>query len=417
MKKDYFKEIIGYEEIKEELEKILDVILHKEKYEKLNALIPAGVLLNGDPGLGKTMLAKSFIEASKLNSVIIRKDKPNGSFIFEIKEKFDEAVKNAPSIIFLDDMDKFAPDDSTKNREEFSVLQTCIDNVKGKNVFVIATTNSLKNIPDSLFRSGRIDKKITVEAPCISDAKLIVDYYLKKKECVKEVDCELIAKLLLGESCATLEKVINEAGIIAGWAKKDAIDMDDLIRAILQVHFNGCELKKGKTDYYKKIAAYHEAGHTLIQEILEPNTVNLVTIKNYSSATGGLTCVSNSENYSIDLKYSENKIKTLLAGKAAIEMVFGKVDTGAKKDIDKAYDIALSLCEDYCAQDFTNFDRNLGSDTLRDNLRIQVANQLSKNYLEVKNIITNNRDKLDRIANSLMNNDYLIDKDIQNLIA
>jgi len=417
MGNNYFETIIGYEEIKNELEKILDVILNKEKYQKLNALIPSGVLLNGNPGLGKTKLAECFIEASKLKSYTIRKDKPDGDFVNYISETFDEAINNAPSIVFLDDLDKYASDDNSRNQEEFVTVQSCIDRCKNKNVFVIATTNKLRTIPDSLLRSGRMDKIIYVYPPEIEDAKLIVDYYLKQKSCVKDIDTNLIAKIMLGESCATLEKVINEAGILAGFAGKDCIEMDDMIRAVLEVLFDGCELNKDKTEMYKKIAAYHESGHTLVQELLEPNTVNLVCIKNFSSRAGGITCQSQDDNYFVDNIYRENRVKTLLAGKAATEVVFGMVDTGSSSDLSRAYKIIDSLNTSYCAQGFDVYENEYESETYNNTLRAMASTLLNRFYMDVKRMLVLNRDKLDKLANELMEKDYLLDKDIQRLIA
>ena len=156
-----FEKIIGYESIKKELELICDVVRNFDKYELLGVSFPGGIMLEGNPGVGKTLLAKCFIEATGLKFFVCRKNKPNGAFVDEIKRIFDKAEKYAPSIVFLDDMDKFANEDKNhKDAEEYVTIQSCIDYVKGKKVLVIATINDKYKIPDSLKRAGRFDKKI-----------------------------------------------------------------------------------------------------------------------------------------------------------------------------------------------------------------------------------------------------------------
>lgn len=202
---EHFDKIIGYVDIKQELESIVDIMLHPDKYKKLGVSIPHGLMLHGDPGVGKTLMSNCFVAASGRKVFICRKDKPNGDFVKQIKKVFEEAKANAPSIVFLDDIDKFANTEKhLRNTDEFVTIQSCIDDIGENDVFVLATANSISTLPDSLLRAGRFDKTINVRNPVGDDAIEIVKYYLSQKSYV-DVDAEEIAKILCGKSCADLK--------------------------------------------------------------------------------------------------------------------------------------------------------------------------------------------------------------------
>ena len=161
-----FDKIIGYKDVKAELFRLCDVIKNADKYKALGVAPIGGLLLDGEPGVGKTLMANCFIKESGRKAFVCRKNKPDGEFVNEIKNVFNEAAENAPSIILLDDMDKFAnEDDYHRNAEEYVTVQSCIDEIKGKDVFVLATTNGTENLPRSLLRAGRFDCIINVDAP------------------------------------------------------------------------------------------------------------------------------------------------------------------------------------------------------------------------------------------------------------
>ena len=173
-----FDKVIGYETIKNELLQICDMIHNQEVYTTLGAKMPQGVLLYGDPGLGKTLMAKCFIAESGLKSYTVRKNKGSDDFVGEITDTFRKAKVDAPAIIFLDDMDKFANEDSNhRDAEEYVAVQSGIDDIKGAAVFVFATANDIDKLPDSLKRSGRFDRKIEVCCPSSDDAVEIIKYF------------------------------------------------------------------------------------------------------------------------------------------------------------------------------------------------------------------------------------------------
>lgn len=219
-----FDKIIGYETIKNELLQLCDMIHNKEIYERLGANLPQGVLLYGAPGLGKTLMAKCFIEESGIPSYTIRRNKGNDDFIGNITETFNAAKENAPSIVFLDDMDKFAnEDDRHRDAEEYVAVQAGIDEIKNTNVFVFATANDIYKLPDSLIRSGRFDRRIEVFAPTADDASRIIKHYLKKRKVSDNVNMDDLAKMISYSSCAELETILNEAAIYAAQARKNLL--------------------------------------------------------------------------------------------------------------------------------------------------------------------------------------------------
>ena len=205
-----FESIIGYKAIKLELSRIIDQLKHPDKYAELGVTEPHGLLLHGVPGVGKSTMAQSIIEASNRKAFVCRKDKSNGDFVNEIVRVFDEAAGAEPSVILLDDLDKFANEDERHcDAEEFVTVQSCIDKVKDKRVFVVATANNIRKLPGSLTRPGRFDHILELRSPEGQDAEDIVAFYLSKKSYVADMDVKRIARLLEGRSCAQLESVVN----------------------------------------------------------------------------------------------------------------------------------------------------------------------------------------------------------------
>lgn len=184
-----FDKVIGYDAIKLEIARICDVIKNSDKYQKLGVKISKGLLIYGEPGVGKTLLANAFIEECGKKYYFCRKNLPDDEFIKYIKKTFEDAKNNAPSLVLLDDFDKFANEDKDhKNAEEYVTIQSCIDDVKFSEVFVIATANDLQLVPDSLLRAGRFDTSIEIKAPKGIDAEMIIKHYLSGKNTVANLD-------------------------------------------------------------------------------------------------------------------------------------------------------------------------------------------------------------------------------------
>ena len=414
-----FEPVIGYKSIKNEMIKICDIMRNREFYSKLGVSVPNGLLLSGDPGLGKTLMANCIIKASGRKAFTCRKDKPDGDFVNHIKSTFDEAVKNAPSIVFLDDMDKFANGDSShRNSEEFVTVQSCIDDAKNKDVFVLATINDEDAIPESLLRAGRFDNRISVVSPKGEDAEKIVEHYIKRKNFVSDVDVKTITKLLNGASCAELETVINQAGVYAGFNRKDKIEMDDIVKSCLRIIHKAPEKENAYSPEVLKAVAYHEAGHAVIAEVLEPGSVNFVSVRSHGGSAGGFTNYYQPEEYWIKKQYMENRVTVLLGGKAATEVCFGETDVGANSDLHRAFDIVERFVDDYCSNGFDRWIQNRNpSQGLLERQSSQISFEMENFYKKAKKIIVDNREFLDKLAQALMNKDVLTSVEIEAIKA
>ncbi len=412
--------IIGYKSIKVELARICDILINFDKYEKLGVKKPRGLLLHGDPGVGKTLMAQCVIEATKLKCFTCRKNLPDGDFVKEIKSKFIDAVKSEPAIVFLDDMDKFANGDKMhRDCEEYVTVQSCIDNYKDRDIFVIATVNDIYDVPRSLVRDGRFDCVIRVNSPVGEDAKQIIDFYLKQKKLDSGVDSEEVARMLNGYSCATLENVINQAGIYAGFAGKDRIDHEDIVKSCLRIIYEAPESLDENTEAFKKEVAYHEAGHAVVAELLEPGSVSIVNITKHESHTAGITGYYQDESYWHSKKKMENRVRAILAGKASTELVFGEnADVGANSDIHRAIDVVERFVDNYCGFGFNKFEfGNHSSNDLLARKENNVFDEMERYYSEAKKILVENRDFLDAVANALFEKLTLTQKDIKAIRA
>ena len=413
-----FDKIIGYKDVKSELIRLCDIIRNGEKYKPLGVTLAGGLLLDGAPGVGKTLMANCFIKESGRKAFVCRKNKPDREFVNEIKKTFNEAIASAPSIILLDDMDKFAnEDDNHKNAAEYVTVQSCIDEVKDKDVFVLATTNGTNNLPNSLLRAGRFDTIINVSAPDKKDAVDIVKYYLSTKKAIAEVNAEDVARLLSGKSCAELETVINTAGQYAGYADKEYIDMDDITRACLRIIYNAPESSAPNNPIVLERVAYHEAGHAVVSEILQEDSVDLVTVRKNTGKVGGLTCYHLVDDYWISKTHMEHHVIALLAGKAATEIVFGEADTGANNDLQRAFDIVQRFIDGYCAYGFGyGIDRNKNnSQALIARKEEHIVADMERFYTQAKKLLIANRAFLDGIAKKLQVKDTLVYSEIKEI--
>ena len=414
MEKNLFESIYGYENIKLELKRILNQLLEPEKYADLGVVEPHGLLFYGIPGVGKSTFAKSFIDATGRKAFVCRKDKSNGEFVNEIVRIFDEAEKAAPSIILLDDIDKFAnEDEKRRDSEEFVTVQSCIDRVKEKQVFVVATANNIRKLPDSLVRAGRFDYVLELKCPRGKDAEDIVSYYLSCKNFVADVDSKRIARLLEGKSCAELERIINLAGSYAGYEGRKKLEMKDILRAILRIIFKAPETLK-RSEYCSKIVAYHEAGHALIAELLEPGSVNLVTIEAYDSDSLGITSTYPHEDYRYSKELMENRVICVLAGKAATEICLEIVDAGVENDLMIAFHIVQRFVEDYCTYGFDNYiyDKE-ASNGILERRDTRVAEEMKRYYTLTKQLLSENKEKLEELASLLLKEKTLLGDRVQ----
>lgn len=412
-----FEAVIGYESVKAELKQICDVLKNPEKYSRLGVKVPSGLLLHGNPGVGKTTMAKCLIKASGLNTFTCCLTKSNEEILSCITHTFEEAKKAIPSIVFLDDLDKFEKAGDYHSKA-YVTVQSCIDNVKDLGVFVLATANDIESLPFSLVRSGRFDKIIQINTPRLKDGEKIIEYYLSKKSFVSNVDVGEIAKLLNGKSCADLENVLNEAGIYAGFQGKEKIDMDDIVRASLRILFNApARLDYLSSEVIKKIA-YHEAGHAVISEVLNPESVTLISICSYESKREGITLKYRPYESRFSPEYGENEVRCLLGGKASTELTFGGVDIGSDHDID----VALKTIELFIGRWASHgFDcvplESKRSEAVKERREMHIYSEIERYYAETKRILIRNRDFLDKLATAIIEKKTITSKDIRAIKA
>lgn len=412
-----FDRIIGYQTIKEELLQICDMIHNRKIYENLGAKLPQGILLYGDPGLGKSLMAKSFITESGLPAYIVRRDKGSDDFIGKITDTFEKAKKNAPAIVLLDDMDKFAnEDDRHIDAEEYVAVQAGIDEVKGCNVFVFATVNEIRKLPRSLIRSGRFDRKIEVNSPTDRDAEEIIKYYLAEKKVSDNVNMDDLVKMVSYGSCAELETILNEAAIGAAYARKEKIEMDDLVKSVLRMQYDAPDnFTKKSSDALKEIAL-HEAGHLVVSEILTPGSVGLASLRTAGrDSTGGFI------HRCMPVTRRAHHILISLAGKAAVELYYsGVCASGCQSDIRKAADnirdaISESGTCGFGMIDVANHRFPESSESFNSRNESVVHAELERYMFKTREILIKNRDFLEKAAKMLSEKETLLYSDIRKL--
>ena len=414
-----FDKIIGYEAEKKDFFRIADAWSHSEKYRALGVNIPRAILLYGKPGLGKTLFADALIAECGLPCFPCRKDCSDGKFVDMIASVFAAASEQEPSIVFLDDIDKFAEDNSggDSNKEEFAVIQTCMETVRNKDVFVIATANDVYKLPDSLLRAGRFGRQIHFSAPTLADAVKIIQHYLSNKKIDSGISIENLALILQNQSCAVLESVINEAGLLAGFEGKNKIGKSHLIRAFLTVRMHAREEKPDL--HIGTFAAYHEAGHA-IAALACGRRVGFISV--FCSEENGGVCVTEQKSHFCTLKDILDEAMIALSGKAAIETKFGQADVGCHADLEDAIDHMRPALTKCCAAGFSygydweRWDRIQSSERVGD-ISVKLYGLLEECYRKAMAVLAVNRDLLDRIANALLTADALLEEDMAEILA
>ena len=408
-----FDKVIGYDNIKKELLRVCDMIRDGERYRELGAKLPQGVLLYGDPGLGKSMMAKCFIEECGLPAFTVRKTSGGDGFVEKISTAFAEAKKNAPSVVFLDDMDKFAnEDDDHVDAEEYVAVQAGIDDVKDCGVFVIATVNEIRKLPRSLKRSGRFDRQIEFEVPTEADARRIISHFLSLKKVSPDVDLEDINRMFSYNSCAELETIINEAAVSAGYAGKDCIGMEDLVESVLNMQYGATDDCLRCSDDRKKRTALHEAGHVVALEALVPGSVGLASIRT-SGGDAGNGFVHRCKT----IERRPHEVLVYLAGKAAVELYYADtVASGCQSDILRAYqDIRKGIAENATLGfGLTDVSGRQHAESESMIARSEAATQaeLERHLLMSRNILIRNRKLLEETAALLEKKETLLYSDI-----
>jgi len=418
-----FDAIIGYDREKDELKQICDTLKRREHYASFGVKPPKGVLLEGVPGVGKTMMAWALIDGSGLKYYHVKKDKPDGEFVKSITQAFEDAKANAPSLIFLDDVDKFAEQSGrdNANQEEFVAIQTGMELIRDCDVMVIATANEISYLPESLRRNGRFDKIISVTFPTGEDAIKIIDHYLEGKRVAKNVQGKYIAKMMTKCSCATLSTVLNEAGIYAAYNDCCEISFEHITAAIARIvgNINLYEHPCSRKELER--TAYHEAGHAVMAMLSKGLEPTLSTVCKYDGKRGVCFYDMNKGDYT-DFTLLEERIMCALGGRAAEMVQFGEIFPGGISDNEHAYSQMEELLTQECMLGYkyayfkASWDERV-SRVKMDAIENRISESLEEYFNKAKMIIMKHKKLLDRVADGLMEKRVLSIVEFEQILA
>lgn len=428
-----FSDVAGIDEVKEELMEVVDFLKTPERFLQTGARAPKGVLLLGNPGTGKTLLAKAVAGESNANFFTM-----SGSEFVEmyvgvgaarVRDLFKKAKADSPSIIFIDEIDAVGgkrssgPNRSDSEREQ--TLNQLLVEMDGfdtdSKVIVMAATNREDMLDSALLRAGRFDRKINVTPPDLKGRSEILAIHSKNKKLSSDVSLEAIAKITAGFVGADLANLVNEAAILASRKNSSEITMEDFDDAIDKI---GLGLgKKGRIikPQEKKLLAYHEAGHAFMAELLEDaDPVHKVTIVSRGSA-GGFMMPLPEEKLVTTSKELIAQIKVLFGGRASEEIVFNDISTGAYSDIKKATEIARTYIEK------VGMNNNIGpvnienenyysSDITMREVDLEIREMLGKEYRQTIEILKENREKLDKIAELLVEKETITGEEVRKIV-
>lgn len=422
-----FKDVAGLDEVKEELFEIISFFNNHEKFRKMGAKIPSGVLFYGPPGTGKTLLAKSvageadcsFIYASGSEFV----EKYVGVGAKRVRTLFERAKKDSPTIIFIDEIDAIGTRrNSDNNNEKDQTLNQLLIEMDGfskdENVVVMGATNRLDLLDEALLRPGRFDRHIYVGNPNYHSREKILGIHTKNKPLQKDVCTLDLAKKTHGFSSAQLANIVNEAAIIAVRGDKEKIDIVDFNSAIERI-VAGIEINNSSvSDTEKKIVAYHESGHAIVGKLLDTDSIQKVSIVPRGQALGYVLKLPDEERYLHSKNDLKNKIKVLLAGRITEKVIFDEVTTGAKDDLEKATEIAEQMVCNYGMS-------SLGSTSIKPEYKkysfkeidLEIKKIIDACFEETLFIIKENQDLITHIAEFLLKNQTMTGEELDLLVS
>ena len=408
----YFDEICGYEKEKLELTYLADVMTNMKEYEKLGARLPGNLMLAGPPGVGKTLMAKCLIDASGRKSFVCRRTDGDKDFIEVIKDTFRKAAESEPSIVLLDDMDKFAGRFRSESAE-LAAVQACLDDVKDRDVFVIATINESEGMSESLIRPGRFDHQMAIGTPDEKSAGQIIDRYLMTRgNIADDIDRDVLVQLTNGKTAVEIMTLANEAAVFAGYDRAEAIHMRHVVRAFVDSIGN----YKGNIadESAARITACHEAGHAVMSELLDPGSAAIVFAADVMSDSSGFMSRGRRNKTLYSGQFREDALISL-AGRAATEIVTGAPDRGSEMDIKTAFMATDREVRGVCAHGLRYvraYRGRLESEKRRNRCDAAVRKRMMEYYREAMAILQSNRLFLDRMTEELCEHGYLMQKDI-----
>jgi len=409
---DKFDEkVIGYDSIKETLRQIADVLKRPEAYKEKGVSMPRGLLMESAPGLGKSLMASILMEESGRKSFVFRRINEGNTFLGEMKDIFDVAKEEAPSILLLEDLNLYVESNSPY-APEWACLQACIDETSDADIFVIATTNDTRYMPQSLLRPGRFDYILNLNPPLGKTAENIVSYYLRDKNLAKDVQISDIVKAMPQVSCATLETVMNLAAINSVYRDHAHVQKEDIIDALLKVVYNLRKADCEEDPQEHQMIAVHEAAHAVVGEVLHSGSIGIITIRGSHGAIGGME--SGFAVYAKSEEEFQDEIIKTLASKAGTALIYGIMDIRAAADIKKADQLLdIWLCH-FAGGGFSGVEpseNRLSEPRLSYNEAIKSA-KLEELYRRAYKILYDNRDFLLAVQKELLEHETLLNSDL-----
>ena len=431
-----FDDVAGLDEEKQEMKEIVDFLKKPEKFAKMGARVPRGVLLNGKPGTGKTLIAKAI--AGEANVPFISM---SGSEFIEmfaglgasrVRKLFDKARKLAPCIVFIDEIDAIGSRRTTnsgaesENNQTLNQLLVEMDGFSSEEtIIVLAATNRPEMLDKALLRAGRFDRQITIPTPDLKGRLEILKIHSKEKKLSDDINLESIAEDTAGYTGAELANILNEAAIIATINKHEEIENSDIEEAVKKVTV-GLEKRTRKySDKDKRLTAYHEAGHAVVSRYLPTQTdVKEISIIPRGVAGGYTMYKSDDDKYYISKTEMKEKLIALLGGRAAEKLVLDDISTGASNDIEVATNIARDMVTKYGMSDVLGpidfqgkepYEIQMFGENIGDKIGDEVKKLIDEAYKNAIDLLIAHRDKLDLIAETLIKQEKINEQQFNEL--
>ena len=439
-----FADVAGEDEAKESLSEIVDYLHDPSRYEEIGASMPKGILLVGPPGTGKTMLAKAVAGESNVPFFSMSGSEFVEMFVgmgaSKVRDLFKQAKEKAPCIVFIDEIDAIgkkrdgAIGGNDEREQTLNQLLTEMDGFEGNNgVVILAATNRPESLDPALTRPGRFDRRVPVELPDLKGREEILKVHAKKINLEDNVDFSKVARMASGASGAELANIINEAALRAVRNGRTVVEQADLEESI-EVVIAGYQKKNAiMTDEEKKIVAYHEIGHALVAALQTASApVQKITIIPRTSGALGYTMqVEQNDKVLMTKEELENKIATLTGGRAAEEIVFGQITTGASNDIEQATKLARAMITRYgMTDDFdmvameTVSNQYLGGDMsiacsaeTQKEIDKKIVDTVKKQHEKARRLLADNREKLDELAKYLYEKETITGSEFMTILS